>query len=184
MKNFKLKTIITSLFFIPFLSYAQQTKDLRGLAGVITDYIQIAIYLILSLAVLMFVYNVYKYFISGSDDVTAKKEAGLYVMWSVIGFFVMLSFWGLVNILMNSFKLDNNLPPNTIFGSFRSSNNSSSNPIFNSGGGSRTNLGGVSNTGGSTNLGGVSNTGGSTNLGGVSNPGSGSNTDYDSNRDM
>jgi hypothetical protein len=64
--------------------------------------------------------------------VSAKKEAGLYVMWSVIGFFVMLSFWGLVNILMNSFKLDNNLPPNTIFGNFRSSSGSnSSNSIFN-----------------------------------------------------
>ncbi len=174
MKNFKFKLTVLSLALLPVISYAQtrtQVRDLKGLAGVITDYIQIAIYLIISLAILMFVYNVYKYFISGSDDVSAKKEAGLYVMWSVIGFFVMLSFWGLVNILINSFKLESNMPSNTIFGNFRSSSNNTTNTIFNSGGGTRTDLGGVSNTGGSTNLGGVSNTGGATNLGGVSNNG-------------
>ncbi len=173
MKNFKNRLAIITLILIPNLSFAQNTRDLKSLATVITDYIQIAIFLILSLSILMFVYNVYKYFISGSDDVNSKKEAGLYVMWSVIGFFVMLSFWGLVNILMNSFKLDRNMPSNTIFGSFRSSRNGSTNinSTFNPVNSSGTNLGGVSNTGGSTNLGGVSNTGGSTNLGGVSNNG-------------
>ena len=52
-------------------------------------------------------------------------------MWSVIGFFVILSFWGLVNILLKSFQLDNQLPTNSIFGTFKSSNNNNSNSIFN-----------------------------------------------------
>ncbi len=130
MKNIKTKIIIASILLFPSVIFAQ-TKDLKYLAGEVTNYIQIAIALILSLAVLMFVYNVYKYFISGSDDVSSKKDAGLYVMWSVIGFFVILSFWGLVNILLKSFQLDNQLPTNSIFGTFKSSNNNNSNSIFN-----------------------------------------------------
>ncbi len=91
--------------------------DLRSLMQLITGYFQYAIYLIISFAVLMFVWNVFKYFIYGSDDPAAKKEAGLYVMYSLIGFFVILSIWGLVFILTNTFKLQNT-PPTIPFGNF------------------------------------------------------------------
>lgn len=49
-------------------------------------------------------------------------------MWSIIGFFVILSFWGIVNIVTNTFKLDSNAPSG-FFGSFQSS--SSGGSIFN-----------------------------------------------------
>jgi len=79
----------------------------------------------------MFVWNVYKYFIAGSDNAESKKEAGLYVMWSLAGFFVILSFWGLVAILTNTFKLENSIPSG-FFGEFRrSSGSQSDNPFTN-----------------------------------------------------
>lgn len=183
MNNIKIKAGILSVLVLPVITFAE-TKDLKYIAKLATDYMQIAITLILSLAILMFVYNVYKYFISGSDDVSAKKDAGLYVMWSVIGFFVILSFWGLVNILIKSFNLDSNMPTNTIFGTFRSSGSGSTNSTFNPTTNTRTNLGGASNTGGPTNLGGASNISGPNNLGGASNPGSGPSNNYDSNVDL
>ena len=158
-----IKLAIALGFLLPSVVLAAG-KDLKYLVGIVLEYVDIAVYLIISLAILLFVWNIYKYFISGSDDVTAKKEAGLYVMWSIIGFFVILSLWGLVNILKNTFNLDNNRPTGGLFGSFNFSgsnnNTTNNNATF-------TPLGGVSNNG-STNLGGVSNNG-STNLGGVSN---------------
>jgi hypothetical protein len=125
MKNITTKLFIAGGILLPFTTYSAG-KDLNYLIAKIIGYMNSAIYLILSLAVLMFVWNVYKYFISGSDDVSAKKEAGLYVMWSVIGFFVILSFWGLVNILRNTLNLDSNLPSTSFFGNFRSSNTNNS----------------------------------------------------------
>ncbi len=125
MKNITTKLFIAGGILLPFTTYAAG-KDLNYLIEKVIGYMNSAIYLILSLAVLMFVWNVYKYFISGSDDVSAKKDAGLYVMWSVIGFFVILSFWGLVNILKNTLNLDSNLPSSSFFGSFRSSGSGSS----------------------------------------------------------
>jgi len=66
-------------------------------------YFNEAIYLIIALAVLTFIWNVYKYFIV--SDPANRGEASKYVMFSVIGLFVILSFWGLVNILSNTLNL-------------------------------------------------------------------------------
>jgi hypothetical protein len=72
----------------------------------------------------------------------------------VIGFFVILSFWGLVNILTGSLRLSNRAP-DTFFGSYNSSGYNQPNSSFNSG--SATNLG----SRGSTNSG----SGSATNIG-------------------
>lgn len=129
MKTITIKISVISSLLLPFILFAQQ-KDLNYLAQKISGYLNVGIVMILSLAIVMFVWNIYKYFISGSDDVSSKKEAGLYVMWSVIGFFVILSFWGLVAILKNSLRLDDSIPSSGLFGNFKSSN-SSSGSIFN-----------------------------------------------------
>ena|SRR3989344_1920991 len=116
MKKIILKISILGIIIIPFVSFAQQ-KDLRYVVMLAIQYFNYAIYLILGLAILMFVWNVFKYFIKGSENVIDKKEASLYVMWSIIGFFVILSIWGLVRILTETFRLDSH-PPSTFFGTF------------------------------------------------------------------
>ena len=57
--------------------------------------------------VLAFVWFVVKYFILPNEN---RSEAGMYVMYSVIGFFVVLSVWGLVNIVSNTFGLEGTAP--------------------------------------------------------------------------
>ena len=51
-------------------------------------------------AVVLFTWFVIQYYIKPNED---RKNAGQYVMYSIIGFFVILSMWGLVNILSNTF---------------------------------------------------------------------------------
>jgi len=70
----------------------------------IIGYLNQALFLLIGLSVIVFVYNVFKYFIKPNEK---HDEAGQYVMYSVIGFFVILSMWGLVNILQNTFGLGN-----------------------------------------------------------------------------
>lgn len=129
MKKNIIKIGITLGILSPFVAFAQQ-KDLDWLVKLIIKYLNIGIYLILALALIMFVWNVFKYFIAGGDNTDSKKEAGLYVMWSLIGFFVILSFYGLVRILVNTFNLDSGTP-SSLFGTFRSSSNFSGNPQTN-----------------------------------------------------
>lgn len=126
---------IASLAFFPIIASAQE-KNLNYIVGLVINAFNVAVYLIIALAFLMFVWNVFRYFIKGGDNVGEKKEAGQYVLWSVVGFFVILSIWGIVNILTNTFKLDSNKPAG-FFGTFTSSpfERSSSNVQYRTGSG-------------------------------------------------
>lgn len=60
--------------------------------------------LIVSGAVVVFLWGVFKFIKSEGKE----KEAGKDMMvWGIVGIFVMVSVWGLVNILRGTFNLDN-----------------------------------------------------------------------------
>jgi hypothetical protein len=42
-----------------------------------------------------------------AGDAQARKEGTKLIFWSVIGIFIMVSVWGLVNIVSNTVSLDN-----------------------------------------------------------------------------
>lgn len=60
----------------------------------------------ISFGVVFFLFGVVKYIKSGDDaeGVAAAKNVMIY---GIIGLFVMVSMWGLVNILVNTFQLNN-----------------------------------------------------------------------------
>lgn len=108
----KLSTIkyllVSSVLLIPFVAVAQTNppaqKNLKWLITQINDYLADVLFLLVAIAVVVFVWQVIRYYIMPNED---RKDAGKYVMWSIIGFFVILSLWGIVAILGNSFGLQN-----------------------------------------------------------------------------
>ncbi len=102
------KRSLTSIFAVAFtvapLTTFAAGKDLQYVINTIIFYLNQILWLLIGLAVVIFVYYVIQYFIKPNED---RKNAGTYVMYSLIGFFVVLSFWGLVNILQNTFGLQN-----------------------------------------------------------------------------
>ncbi len=94
--------VALAIAIIPNITFA--AKTLSDLMTSVATYLNKGLLLLMGLAVLMFVWFVIKYFIRASD--TDRTEGSKYLMWSVIGFFVILSFWGFVNILQNTFGLD------------------------------------------------------------------------------
>lgn len=84
-----------------------------GLIGVIQwvgTLINEALPLIISLTVLIFVWGLFKLVMAG-DSEDARAEARGYITWGVVALFIMVSVWGLVNILVRSFALSNGMPP-------------------------------------------------------------------------
>lgn len=134
----EIKLLAVLIYFIPFVVFASGNMDLNSLIDLVVDYVKKGVFLIMVLAVAYFVYNVFNYFIKGSDSPGEKKDAGLYVMWSAIGFAVIFSMWGLVNIVLNTFQLNNEQPSSGFFGTFKSSNSGSS--IFNGASNTTTNV--------------------------------------------
>jgi hypothetical protein len=89
-------------------SYSTQCSStnltLCSLINRVVGYLDQVLFLLIALSIVVFVYYIFKYFIQPNEN---RSEAGKYVMYSVIGFFVILSMWGLVNILQNTFGVGN-----------------------------------------------------------------------------
>jgi len=93
-----------SVGVLPLVALAQAYTPANGIGGLITllgSLLQAALPVLISLAVVWFVWNVFRYVIAGSDE--EKTKARVNMIWGIVGIFVMVSIWGLVSILANTF---------------------------------------------------------------------------------
>jgi hypothetical protein len=112
MKKFALTGLA---FFLPVLAYAQPTDvtidSAQDLSTFVIDFINnIGVPLIFAVAFLFFLLGVFKYFVRGAGDKEKRDEGRTMIIYSIIGFFVMISIWGLVHILTGTIQLNNNVP--------------------------------------------------------------------------
>ena len=64
-----------------------------------------------ALAFIFYIYNIYSFFIQKGSDPKSIEKGREFAIWGIVGFFVMLSVWGLVNILINTFYLSSSSRP-------------------------------------------------------------------------
>lgn len=112
----RIKSLIGSLglLALPAVALAQGVIDATGglggaivdISAFITDYI---IPLLIGIAALLFIYGVLKYVLN-QDDEEARKKARSLMIYGIIAIFVMVSVWGLVNLLSGTFDFDTNAP--------------------------------------------------------------------------
>lgn len=67
--------------------------------------INILIPFLVGLAIFIIIYGIFSYISSAADE-EARKQARDFIIWGVIGVVLMLSVWGLVNILYNTLGID------------------------------------------------------------------------------
>lgn len=81
---------------------------LRDVFITIFNLLNFIIPVLVILGVVLFIISVLRYIFSSSDEdkATARKN----MIWGIIGLFVMVSIWGLVNVLANTFDLNNTMP--------------------------------------------------------------------------
>ncbi len=90
------------------LSAGGTTGGFYGLVGVVKNGINVILPVIISLAVLYFLWGLFIYV--KANDPGEQEKARMYILWSVIFIAVMVSVWGLVNILTSTFNLDKTAP--------------------------------------------------------------------------
>ncbi len=80
-----------------------------GIVGVAITIINIIngvlVPLLFAVSFIVFLYGIAKAYILSPGDEEAVKSGHKIVLWGLIGFFVMLSVWGLVNVVVNTFGL-------------------------------------------------------------------------------
>lgn len=65
--------------------------------------------LLFTVSLIVFIYGVVKY-IMHADDEKEREEGRKFMLFGIIALFVMVSVWGLVQVLRNTFGLDTFIP--------------------------------------------------------------------------
>ena len=83
--------------------------NLGSVLGVFSDLINLAIPVVIALAVLYFFWGLAQYVLYSGDE--GKKEEGRNIMiYGIIALFVMVSVWGLIGILQRTFGVQDQPP--------------------------------------------------------------------------
>src|SRR3989338_1471021 len=98
---------------LPLVSSAATTiTDLSGVGKFFIDTINnIFVPVLFAVAFIVFLYGAFETFIMGATNDVAKEKGKGLMLWGLIGFFVMVSVWGLVNILTGTVTFGNPSPP-------------------------------------------------------------------------
>lgn len=107
-----MKKILAALAVsVPALVSAQAITDINSLTYKLTNIGNVVIQILIAFAVIYIIFQVIRYIMNG-DKPDERTVIGKGILWGIVGLFVILSIWGLVRILTNTFRTDTNAPVN------------------------------------------------------------------------
>lgn len=96
--------LLATLVLFPSLTFAQSLQGLMtGIGGFMNE---VLIPFILGLAFLIFLINAVRFFIIGSNNTEGQENSRNLALYGVGAFVLILSLWGLVNLLANGIGLN------------------------------------------------------------------------------
>ncbi len=107
-KPFALISGIVAAFALPLISLAAINNISDAGSFIINTINNIIVPTLFALAFIVFIFGVFRTFIVGANDEDAKKAGKNLMLYGFIGFVVMLSVWGIVNMLTGTVSFGNN----------------------------------------------------------------------------
>lgn len=97
------------LYLLPVVAFAR-FETIKSFATDIGGFINNTLVpLIFAIAFLVFLWGVFNYFIWGGGDETKREEGKKLMLYAIIGFLLMVSIWGIVNLLSSGLGLKEDL---------------------------------------------------------------------------
>ena len=90
---------------LPLVSFAAINNLSDAGSFVINTINNVLVPVLFAIAFIVFLWGVFKTFIIGANSEEVKEEGKSLMLYGLIGFFVMVSIWGLVNILTGTVEL-------------------------------------------------------------------------------
>lgn len=123
MKSITLATLIFTALLAPAFASADIFISFGPTANVCNSYITciadsliyfingVLVPVLFAVAFIVFLYGVAQAYIFSKGDAGAVAKGHHLILWGLIGFAVMISVWGLVNVVVNTFDLWGYAPP-------------------------------------------------------------------------
>ena len=96
-------SLLVLALFLPVLAFAQSGGNFQGptqfVGNILTFINGTLVPLVFAVAFLVFIWGVFEYFIRGGGDEGKREQGKQLMLWGIIGFVLMVSIWGIVNIL-------------------------------------------------------------------------------------
>ena len=106
-----------ALTLAPLAALAQGVSgsNLGGITNLFNNFIGFIngtlIPLVFALALLMFFYGIFKYFILGGGDQGSRDEGKQLMLWAIIGFVVMAGIYGIIQVITGGLGINNSTAP-------------------------------------------------------------------------
>lgn len=101
MKKITYFALSSTMAFLPVLASAQTfgTGLSPFLTSILTFINTVLIPFILGIAFLLFVWGMFQYFIAGGANDEAKEKGKSLLIYAILGFVIIIVFWGVINLL-------------------------------------------------------------------------------------
>ena len=104
ISGMKPKILIATILLFPAVSHAQTLHNLLKNLG--TFFNSTVIPFLIGIAFLIFVINVFRFFILQGHNQEGREKAKNLAIYSITAFVLIIIFWGIVNLIASSFGLD------------------------------------------------------------------------------
>lgn len=110
-KALALSSAALAAFAAPLVSFAA-IANLSDVGSFIINTINnVLVPVLFAIAFIVFIWGAFQTFIVGANEAEVKEKGKNLMLWGLIGFFVMVSVWGLVNILTGTVSFGNATGP-------------------------------------------------------------------------
>ena len=103
---------------LPVVAYAQAPAPGQSIDKLGAFLLQFIVFidnylvpLLFAIAFIVFIFGIFQYFILGGADEEKRTKGRSFMLWGIIGFFVMMSIWGILNLLVGSFGFGSDTRP-------------------------------------------------------------------------
>ncbi len=102
MKKIASYLLALTLVLTPAITFAAEFTELTTFSTTIVEFINgTLIPLIFAVALLIFIWGMFLYFILGGGDEGKREQGKGLMLWAIIGFVMMIIIFGVVNLVAN-----------------------------------------------------------------------------------
>ena len=94
-----------ALFLVPTVLFAQTVTDATSFMQLARDLLNTTVPVLVGLGIVVFLFGVVKY-IQAGDKPESRDEGRQFMLYGIIAIFVMVSVWGLVEVLTRTVSLN------------------------------------------------------------------------------